>query len=110
MLREWTATGYVTRDYRSLASEHVFPAPAMIAQPEPEVQAAAVQPAAAAASSCLVSIQHATLQELAAVPGLNRKLAAEIIKARPYSVLDQLLRVRGIGDKTLRKLRSVLTV
>lgn len=125
MLREWTANGYVTRDYRNLAS----PRPAaMIAAPQhaaeavlsdlntpenavPAPEAApASQPVAAAAESRLVSIRHATLEELARVPGLNRKLAAEIIKTRPYSSLDQLLKVRGIGDKTLRKLRSVLAL
>jgi competence protein ComEA len=55
-------------------------------------------------------VQHATLDVLAAVPGLSRKLAQEIIKARPYRRLEDLTRVRGIGDKTLRKLRAVLTL
>jgi competence protein ComEA len=50
------------------------------------------------------------LDELAAAPGLNRKLAQAIIKARPYTVFEELLRVRGIGDATLRKLRAVLTL
>jgi DNA uptake protein ComE-like DNA-binding protein len=125
MLREWTANGYVTRDYRNLASPRpaaMIAAPQAAAQdvlsdpntaesaaPAPEA-APAPQPVAAAAASSLVSIRHASLEELAGVPGLNRKLAAEIIKARPYSSLDQLLKVRGIGDKTLRKLRSVLTL
>jgi competence protein ComEA len=58
----------------------------------------------------LVSIQHATVDQLAAVPGLNRKLAQEIVKARPFKRFDDLTRVRGVGDKTLRKLRSVLTL
>jgi DNA uptake protein ComE-like DNA-binding protein len=48
--------------------------------------------------------------ELAAVPGLNAKLAATIVKARPFANLDALTRVRGIGAKMVDKLRSELTV
>jgi DNA uptake protein ComE-like DNA-binding protein len=44
------------------------------------------------------------------VAGLNRKLAVAIVKARPFRSLDDLVRVRGIGDKTVRRLRAVLTV
>lgn len=127
MLREWTASGYVTRDFRSLAVALplaaaepvvVVEAPAVIAE-APVVKAAPVVAAAQAVAAVskqsasqggLVSVQHATLDALAAVPGLSRKLAQEIIKARPYKSLDQLTRVRGIGEKTLRKLRSVLTL
>jgi hypothetical protein len=57
-----------------------------------------------------LSIQQASVEQLAGVKGLNRKLAAEIVKARPYTSIEQLLRVRGIGDKLLRKLRDSLTV
>jgi DNA uptake protein ComE-like DNA-binding protein len=44
------------------------------------------------------------------VPGLNRKLAAAIVRTRPLRSLDDLKRVRGIGDKLLRALRTHLTV
>lgn len=149
MLREWTATGYVTRDYRNFTREaaeplqpsatSAMPAPAAAAPaPMQEVPAAQVaRPAQAARVSAptaptpapstaatpvthtaqaeapasgLVSIQHATLAELVGVPGLNRKLAHEIVKARPFRAFEDLTRVRGIGDKTLRKLRAVLTL
>jgi DNA uptake protein ComE-like DNA-binding protein len=55
-----------------------------------------------------VSIMHASLDELAQVKGLNRKLAIEIIKQRPYASLDDLQRVRGIGSKMLTSLRTQL--
>ena len=71
------------------------------------VEAAAPQRAKDAA---LVSIQTATLDELSVVKGLNKKLAVEIIKARPFRSLDELTRVRGIGDNLLRRLRSELTL
>jgi hypothetical protein len=106
MLREWTASGYVTRDYRDLALTLPLPAAEPVLEPVKVVEAAPVS----VTQPGLVSVQHATLDALAAVPGLSRKLAQEIIKARPFSSLDQLVRVRGIGEKTLRKLRAVLTL
>jgi competence ComEA-like helix-hairpin-helix protein len=57
-----------------------------------------------------ISIQTATVDELARVKGLNLKLAQEIVKARPFTALAQLIRVRGIGEKTIRRLEDVLTV
>ena len=57
-----------------------------------------------------ISAQQASLEELARVPGLNRKLATSIVRARPLRSLDDLKRVRGIGDKLLRSLRAHLTV
>lgn len=112
MLREWTADGYVTRDFRAFTLQ--VPESDVVGAPEiaselPAQPVVEAQPAAANDKG-LVSISHASLDELVAVPGLNRKLAAEIIKARPYRAFEDLMRVRGIGEKTLRRLRSVLTV
>jgi DNA uptake protein ComE-like DNA-binding protein len=192
MLREWTADGYVTRDYRNFAAPliwdvqapEVAPAkpvevaqPVEVAKPLAAAKPAVVAPAAAAPkpvaatdvvasakppvalaeasaklaaaaaatsklaaaatatvppvlakteapaakrleapaaprakTSALVSIQTASLEELTLVKGLNKKLAAEIIKARPFRSLEELTRVRGIGDNLLRRLRSELTL
>jgi len=57
-----------------------------------------------------VSVSTATLQELAAVPGLNAKLAQEIVRARPFKSLDELVKVRGIGPRMLQKLRQALAL
>lgn len=130
MLREWTADGYVTRDFRELsvsatAPEVVVPAAVSFKQPEPTSELeAVVVPAAEGVNAApqptqdvshavepgLVSLGSASLDELAAVKGLNRKLAQAIIKARPFRSFEDLLRIRGIGDKTIRKLRAVLTL
>ncbi len=44
-------------------------------------------------------------RELAFVPGLSRKLAAEVVAERrmhgPYGSVEELLRVRGIGPRRL---------
>jgi DNA uptake protein ComE-like DNA-binding protein len=112
MLREWTATGYVTRDFRNVDVSAAAPDPE-VAAAQPTTETASVVPVpaiTAPAEPGLVSIQHGTLEQLAAVPGLSKKVAQEIIKTRPFSSLDELTRVRGIGDKTLRKLRAALTL
>jgi DNA uptake protein ComE-like DNA-binding protein len=57
-----------------------------------------------------VSIMTADVEELARVPGVNRKLAGEIVKHRPYKSMDELVKVRGIGPKMILILRKVLTV
>lgn len=76
--------------------------------PAPVVEAAGQ--ASAASGPARVSIGSAKVEQLAAVNGLNRKLAAEIVKARPFKSLDDLLKVRGIGPKTLTRLRAHLTL
>jgi DNA uptake protein ComE-like DNA-binding protein len=71
---------------------------------------AQTEPAAPAAAATHVSVLHASVEELSQVKGLNRKLAIEIIKARPFKTLDELVKVRGIGPKLLAALRAHLTL
>jgi DNA uptake protein ComE-like DNA-binding protein len=61
-------------------------------------------------SSARVAVNRATARELAAIRGLSRTVAAEIVKGRPYKSIDSLLSVRGIGPKLLDKLRAGLTL
>jgi DNA uptake protein ComE-like DNA-binding protein len=64
--------------------------------------------AAVAAPTGLVSIQTASTDELARVKGLTLKIAKEIVKARPFASVDDLIRVRGIGEKSLAGLKRLL--
>jgi competence ComEA-like helix-hairpin-helix protein len=57
-----------------------------------------------------VSIATGSVEQLAAVRGLNLKLAQAIVRARPLASMEELTRVRGIGTKLLEKLRSQLTL
>jgi len=66
--------------------------------------------ATASKSPGLVSIQTASVEELAKVKGLNLKIAKEIVKARPFASLSDLLRVRGVGQKTMTQLKGLLTL
>lgn len=57
---------------------------------------------------------RASARELAHVPGLSRRLAAEVVAERerngPFPDVESLLRVRGIGPKRLAKARPALLV
>jgi competence ComEA-like helix-hairpin-helix protein len=137
MLREWTAAGFVTRDFANFATRYfsapvVEEAPApmpvvekpsvpiaeklpvlVVAKPAaPVVAKAAVsaQPAKAAAdgSATRVSVNTARVEELAGVKGLSTKLAEGIVRKRPFASLDDLRRVKGLGANILAKVRSSL--
>jgi competence protein ComEA len=57
-----------------------------------------------------LDLNTATAAELEALPGIGPKIAAAIIAGRPYSTVEDLLRVKGIGPATLEKLRPYVTV
>jgi hypothetical protein len=86
--------------------------PVAVKTPVPEV-AKAVAPIAptkspAEASTKGVSVNTARVEELAAVQGLNKKLAEGIVKKRPFASLDDLSKVKGLGARVLAKVRSSL--
>jgi competence protein ComEA len=57
-----------------------------------------------------ISIQTGSLEELAGVAGLSLKIAKEIVKARPFSSVPDLIRVRGLGDKTIARIKHLVTL
>ena len=57
-----------------------------------------------------VDINRATPEELEALPGIGRELAGDIITGRPFSTIDELLKVPGIGTATMKKLRPLVTI
>jgi hypothetical protein len=52
-----------------------------------------------------VDINHADLAELEGLPGIGPALAARMIAARPFATVDDLAEVKGIGPKTIDRLR-----
>ena len=131
VLAEWTlAGGYVARDRRDFACLYertaperddstAEPVPLVVARPAEKLRlvppvteepATVVAAPAATKAPGAVSIQTASVEELAAVKGLTLKIAKEIIKARPFASLDDLIRVRGIGSKTIVGLKRLLTL
>ena len=69
---------------------------------------------AEAGASTLVNINSATAEELETLPGIGEVLAATIIQYReehgPFTSVDQLVDVSGIGEVTLEELRDHVTV
>lgn len=55
-----------------------------------------------------VSINQASVAELAAVKGLSARLAQAIVDARPHASLDSLLAIKGIGQRLLSRIRAFL--
>ncbi len=60
-----------------------------------------------------VDINTATVAELAALPGIGEAKAKAIVEHRtadPFKTVDDLKKVKGIGDKMLESLRGSITV
>jgi competence ComEA-like helix-hairpin-helix protein len=53
-----------------------------------------------------IDINTATLSQLDELIGIGPKYAQAIIDARPYSSVDDLLKIKGIGEKTLQKIKD----
>ncbi len=53
-----------------------------------------------------IDINTATLAQLDELTGIGPSKAQSIIGGRPYSSLDDLLRVKGIGESTLQKIKD----
>jgi competence ComEA-like helix-hairpin-helix protein len=61
-----------------------------------------------------VAVNRATARELTRLPGIGPSLAARIVAERqasgPFQRVEDLGRVRGIGPKTIERLRGQVTV
>ena len=58
----------------------------------------------------LVNVHTAAAAESDELPGIGPSLAANIIASRPFSSVDDLLRVSGIGPAELDGIRGLVTV
>ena len=80
--------------------------------------AAAVPPALAAPASQTatdkINVNTASAEELTALPGIGKAYADRIVEYRekngPFKKVEDLLNVRGIGEKTLERIRDRVTV
>jgi len=117
LLCEWTlAHGPVARDRRDFGTAYLRvtdetsgPASASVAPPVSESPPTSTL-ASTSDEPSLPSIQTASVDELAAVKGITAKIAKEIVKARPFASVDDLVRVRGLGPKSVARLKGLVTL
>ena len=57
-----------------------------------------------------LDLNTATKKELQSIKGIGPVLAERIIAGRPYRTVDDLLKVKGIGTKSLEKIRAYVVV
>jgi competence protein ComEA len=71
-------------------------------------------PAVSPAAPTLVNVNSAPPEDLETLPGIGEVLAAAIVAYReehgPFTSIDQLMDVSGIGEVTLEEIRDLVTV
>lgn len=66
------------------------------------------------APGALVDVNAATATELEALPGIGARTAAAIVEYRekngPFKKVEELMNVKGIGEKSFLRLKPLVTV
>lgn len=90
----------------AIAGTLAFSVPAVASQ-QPE------SPAATAAKNAL-NLNTATVEQLETLPGIGRKTAERILehrtKAGGFKRIEELMNVKGIGEKSFLKLKPLIVV
>jgi competence protein ComEA len=98
---------------------HCLPALAIVSLFAASPHAASAQTAVRAAAKVspalgVVNINTASASDLEALPGIGAKTAARIIEYRqkngPFKKIEELMNVRGVGEKNFLKLKPQIAV
>lgn len=57
-----------------------------------------------------ISLNTGSQQELESLPGIGEAIATRIIEARPFSKLEDIKEVKGIGDKLYEKIKDKIVL
>jgi len=80
----------------------------------PAHRAPATKATAEEGASAIVDINAADAEKLATLPGIGPSIAQRIVEYRkehgPFKAVDELVNVRGVGEKLLTRLRDHITV
>ncbi|MGR9053559.1 MAG: ComEA family DNA-binding protein [Gammaproteobacteria bacterium] len=134
MLREWNGVAYETRDFVNFDLPYTVAAKpakvksetanvinvsftenkktATVAKKASTPNAEIIKPAKKEEESkgATLSINQAGVKEIAAIKGIPKKTAENIVAARPFESFDDLSSVKGVGHKMLDKLRKLFTL
>jgi competence protein ComEA len=87
---------------------------ASVATVAPVAAAPPAAPKASASEARPVDLNSADSAALESIPGIGKSLSQRILAFRekngPFQSVDDLLKVQGIGEKSIQKLRPYLTV
>jgi len=88
--------------------------PARAAQAAPAGTKSSARASAKPATGAIVNINTGSAAEISTLPGIGAKTAARIIEYRqkngPFKKVEELMNVRGIGEKNFLKLKPRLAV
>ena len=84
------------------------------APPQATGSKGAARPAAKPSSTAIVNLNTASASDLENLPGIGAKTAARIVEYRqkngPFKKVEELMNVRGVGEKNFVKLKAQISV
>src|SRR5262245_59513871 len=109
-----TPEAFMLRGSRFSIAAFLLLALTVAAVAERPLRAAAPAKAAPAAEARPIDLNTADTAALESVPGIGKSLSERIVAFRekngPFQSVDDLLKVQGVGEKSIQKLRPYLTV
>ena len=57
-----------------------------------------------------IDLNQANLEQMTSLPGIGQSMAERIVAGRPYHEVEELVRVKGLGGRTLERIRPFLTI
>jgi competence protein ComEA len=103
-------TDYSVRTARGVA----LPVVLMLAAAVPLLAASTTPSERPAGPTAPVDLNAATVEGLTAIPGIGKVMAQRIVEWRdrhgPFRRVEDLMKVKGIGEKTFDKLRPYVKV